>query len=256
MPSRWEILLAGPAGWAIPLTAPLAVVSKWLDDPPATGAAGRGSGGSEHNGQARKWAFAPMRVVRPAEPASAGAILVLQVRLLDDNLADQLRAATSAGHRVRMGVHDYQISQPAHLVEQASWQSLRRWSGQRAWQIRFLTPTCFRRGSRTSPWPAPEPVARGLTDRWQRMHPDTAPPTPPPGIGPVWVSDIDGHSEVHTLTRNIRRANRRHQEEETISGFTGRFRYVCNCGTEDEAATFNALMAFAAGLGSWVPGVG
>ena len=33
MPSIWEVMLAGPADTAIPLTAPHAVISGWLDDP-------------------------------------------------------------------------------------------------------------------------------------------------------------------------------------------------------------------------------
>ena len=33
MPSIWEVILAGPADTAIPLTAPHAVISGWLDDP-------------------------------------------------------------------------------------------------------------------------------------------------------------------------------------------------------------------------------
>jgi len=68
----------------------------------------------------------------------------------------------------------------------------------------------------------------------------------------VWVSDIDGRSEVQTLTRNVRRTDGWRLEDEVISGFTGRIRYVCDQGTGDEAAAFDALMAFAAyaGVGS------
>jgi hypothetical protein len=83
--------------------------------------------------------------------------------------------------------------------------ALRHWPGTRAWQIRFMIPACFRRGNRTSPWPAPETVARGLAERWRRLHPQTAPPPPPPGPGPVWVSDLDGRNEIQALTRNLRR---------------------------------------------------
>src|SRR5215472_16823842 len=98
----------------------------------------------------------------------------------------------------------YEITDSARLAEQESWHSLRRWPGTRAWQVRFLTPACFRRGNRTSPWPAPDSFARGLAERWRQLHPDTAPPAPGPGAGPVWVSDIEGHSKVTTLTRNVR----------------------------------------------------
>jgi CRISPR/Cas system endoribonuclease Cas6 (RAMP superfamily) len=71
-------------------------------------------------------------------------------------------------------------------------------------------------------------------------------------MGPVWVSDIDGHSEVQILTRNVRRGGQWHLEDEVISGFIGRIRYVCGRGSDAEAADFDALMAFSvfAGVGS------
>jgi hypothetical protein len=200
------------------------------------------------------WAIGPIRAIQPTKPGDRTADLALQVRLLDDSLAGKLQAATSPDTRqpVRLGADYYQLTQPARLLDEGSWDALRRWPFARAWQIRFLTPACFRRGSRTSPWPAPETIARGLTGRWKLLHPDTAPKPPPPGAGPVWVSDIDGRSEATTLTRNVRRGASWRLEDETISGFTGRIRYVCDQGTDDEAATFNSLIAFAhfAGVGS------
>ncbi len=248
MPSRWEIKLAGPAASAIPLTAPFAFLSRWLDDP-AAGSADPASRRSGHNDQVRKWAFGPLY----AEPGGAReAVVILQVRFLDDDLADQLQATATPGRHVRLGEHRFQVARAATLIEHASWQSLRHWSGTRAWQVRFDTPACFRRGNRTSPWPAPEALARGLTDRWQRLHPQTAPPPPGPGSGPIWVSDIEGRSEVQNLSRNVQRDGARHRDNEIVSGFTGRIRYVCDRGTNNEAATFDALLAFAAfaGVGS------
>jgi hypothetical protein len=70
MPSRWEVLLAGPAGVLIPLTAPHAVISGWLDDPPgrqAMSASGQ-SRQSGHDDQARKWACGPLRATPAARP--------------------------------------------------------------------------------------------------------------------------------------------------------------------------------------------
>jgi CRISPR-associated endoribonuclease Cas6 len=251
MLSRWEIQLAGPANTAIPLTAPQAVVSRWLDDPPARRANGtaRLSG---HADQARKWAWGPPRTLAPAGPASTATRLALQIRIFDERLERRLNQAIQPGTHLRLGTAEFEILSSPELVERASWQSLRHWPGTRAWQIRFLTPTCFRRGNRTSPWPAPETLIRGLTDRWRRLHPQTSPEQPAPGPSPIWVSDIDGHSEAHTLTRNIRKQGTWHREDETISGFTGRLRYVCDTGTNDQAATFHALMNFAAyaGVGS------
>jgi|HubBroStandDraft_1064217.scaffolds.fasta_scaffold09000_6 CRISPR/Cas system endoribonuclease Cas6 (RAMP superfamily) len=65
----------------------------------------------------------------------------------------------------------------------------------------------------------------------------------------VWVSDIEGRSEVQALTRNVRRNDGWHLDDEIISGFTGRIRYACDRSTSEEAATFDALLSFAAYAG-------
>lgn len=249
MPSRWEVVLQGPRDVPVPLGAPQAVVSGWLDDPARDSGAGSGQAArSAHAAAARAWACGPLRAC-PAETEPAAA--VLEVRLLDDMLAGRLARATRPGRAVRLGAGEYRVAGPAREAGRASWADLQRWSGERAWQVRFITPVCLRRGNRTAPWPAPESVARGLAERWRRLDPATAPP--PGGRAPsVWVSDIEGHSEAHILSRRARGRGQSRFTEEVISGFTGRIRYVCDHGTETEAAEFGALLAFAAyaGVGS------
>jgi CRISPR-associated endoribonuclease Cas6 len=253
VPSRWEVQLAGPVNAAIPLAAPLAVVSGWLDDPQPDGVGRSPSAApaSAHDDQARRWTCGPLRTFVPGDGAW-DTVTSLQVRLLDDGLGERLQAATRRSRVVRLGAHQYQIAAPACQVEQASWQELRRWSGARAWQIRCLTPACLRRRNRTSPLLAPESVARSLAERWRRLDEATAPPLPGHGAGSVWVSDIEGHNEVQILTRRARRGGQQKMEEEVVSGFVGRMRYVCDRGTDAEAADFGALIAFAlfAGIGS------
>src|SRR5690242_15321200 len=117
MPSRWEIQLAGPSSAPIPLAAPHAVVSGWLDDSPARRASGtNGARRSGHEDQARKWACGPLRAL-PSEPGQDRQVIALQVRLLGEGLSIRLRAAVHAGARVRLGVHHYQITQPPELIE-------------------------------------------------------------------------------------------------------------------------------------------
>lgn len=248
MPSTWEVRLAGPADAAIPLTAPHAVISRWLDDPaarPRTAAAGPRS---DHGGRVKKWSCGPPQASSPGQ--SPG--IVLQVRLLNDGLSERLQAATTAGVSVRLGTSRYEIRSPAQMVAQAKWQELRRWPGTRAWQIRFVSPACTRRGNRTSPLLAPEALTRGLAERWKALDPATAPEVTWRGNGPIWVSDLDGNSQVHVLSRRNHRTSGPPPQDEIISGFTGRVRYVCDDGTKDEAACFDALIAFAqfAGAGS------
>ena len=249
MPSRWEVLLAGPQEAPVPLAAPQAVVSGWLDDPPPRGPGPVSVAGvrSAHADPARAWACGPLQTSPLGE---LGAMTILHVRLLDDGLADRLAGAIRPGRSVRLGTHEYKVAASPRETGRAAWPDLRSWSGERAWQVRFVTPVCLRRGNRTSPWPAPDSVARGLAERWRRLDPATAPSLPARGGGSVWVSDIDGHSEAHILTRRAKRHGQRLTTDEVISGFTGRIRYVCDGGTETEAADFGALMAFAAFAGA------
>ena len=246
MPSRWEVALTGPQDVPVPLGAPQAVVSGWLDDrPQASGA--ESAGRSAHSAATRAWACGPLRTCLTE---AGGTVTVLEVRLLDDALAGRLGRAVRPGRAVRLGAGEYQVAAPARQTGRASWADLRRWNGERAWQVRFVTPVCLRRGNRTSPWPAPESVARGLAERWQRLDPATAPPSPARGLSSVWVSDIEGHSEAHILPRRARHGGQWRLTEEVISGFTGRIRYVCDHGTDTEAADFGALLAFAAYAGA------
>ncbi len=55
---------------------------------------------------------------------------------------------------------------------------------------------------------------------------------------------------MQILSRRLNRAGQQGMEEEIISGFTGRVRYVCDQGSDAEAACFGALLAFAAFAGA------
>ncbi len=245
MPSRWEVMLAGPAGVPIPLTAPHAVVSGWLDDSGAA-APGAPSARSAHTDQARKWAFGPLRM---ATGSCTG--VVMQIRLLDDTLGERLMAGAAPGTAVRLGSSHYRVCEQARPVERASWPELRAWPATRAWQVRFVSPACTRRRNRAAPLLLPDALALGLAERWRLLDPETAPVLPwLPGAGPVWVSDLDGHTEVRILSRTARRDGTWVRQEEVVSGFVGRVRYACDHGSDAEAAAFGALLAFAAFAGA------
>lgn len=239
MPSRWEVTLAGPAGEGVPLAAPHAVVSGWLDDRPGT--PGRQSG---HADQVKRWAFGPL-TVRPGPEAG----IVLRVRLLDDALADRLLADAVPGAVVRLGAERYRIAEPVRLLEHRAWTELGQPDGCRAWQVRFVTPACARRRNRTAPLLSPDPLALGLAERWRQLDPATAPALPwRPGGNPVWVSDLDGRTEAQLLTRTIRGPDGPQRREEVISGFTGRMRFACDSAAG--AAVFGPLLAFASFAGA------
>jgi hypothetical protein len=159
MPSRWEVTLAGPTDVAIGLTAPHAVVSGWLDDrrPDLQARAAMRSG---HTDQAKKWAFGPLRTI-----TGGCAGILMQIRLLDDALGDRLMAATTPGTAVRLDSWQYSVHQPTRLVERKSWPELQRSRCARAWQVRFLTPACARRGNRAAPLLTESGYARAWTGK-------------------------------------------------------------------------------------------
>lgn len=237
MPSRWVIRLNGRAG-PIPLTAPMAVLAGWLDDPsnPQPEHSPVATPVAPHAAAGRPWALSPPQpLLANGDPLG----VLLEVRVLDDALSNRLLEASRPGRRVRLGHSHLVVATAPQRLERTTWEAMTEWSGQRAWQLAMLSPTAFRNGNRTSPWPAPEPVARGLLQRWQALRPDMAPRIDDSLVRGMWVSDVDGRNEVVPLNGKV------------VSGFVGRLRYVCD-GSDAEAAAFHALMSFAAyaGVGS------
>jgi CRISPR-associated endoribonuclease Cas6 len=217
VPSRWRVPLRGPTAPQVPVEAPHAVVSRWLDD--------------DHKAAVKPYALAP--------PWSAGHRTVLAVRLLDDALAARLTARAVAGGHVRLGRHQFTVAARPELDLCRPWAELAAAGRRRAWEVAFLSPTTFRRGVRTSPWPAPESVLTSLISRWKALHPSSAPTLDQRAMRSVWVSDVEGRSEALRLWDTV------------VSGFIGRVRYVCD-GSDAEAAAVDALLALApfAGIGS------
>jgi CRISPR-associated endoribonuclease Cas6 len=243
VPSRWVIRLAGPCA-PIPLAAPMAVVAGWLDDPgpdpvQAPGPPSPSSSGDStapHQSARRPWAISPPQLTGPTERATG---CLLEIRILDDQLDDRLLAACVPGTPVRLGRSHLRVTAPPQRLEHRSWQALAWGTVTRAWQVRMTSPATFRSRQRCSPWPAPEAIARGLESRWRLLDPGTAPEGAADAARGVWVSDLDGHSEVVTLDGAV------------VSGFVGRIRYACD-GSTAHARTFDALLSLAAfaGIGS------
>jgi CRISPR-associated endoribonuclease Cas6 len=218
MPSRWEIRLGGDADVAVPVEAPHAVLSRWLD--------------GDHRAPVKPYALCP--------PRMAGAdVVILEVRLLEDGLGHRLRASAPTGTKVRLGRHHFRVLAEPRSVAWAPWSAYTEWMGARAWTVRFVSPATFRRGDRSSPWPAPQSVVTSLANRWRALRPDTTPATSWQTHASLWVSDIEGHSEAVLINGRI------------VSGFVGSVRYVCD-GLDSEAAAVDALLRFAthAGIGA------
>jgi hypothetical protein len=115
MPSRWEVMLAGPQDAPVPLAAPQAVVSGWLDDPRprGPGLAPVAGARSAHADPARAWACGPLQTSPHGQLGETGDMTILHVRLLDDALTGRLVSAVRPGRPVRLGACEYQVAAPA-----------------------------------------------------------------------------------------------------------------------------------------------
>lgn len=212
MPSRWQVSLIGPVGVDVPVEAPHAVVSGWLD--------------TRHDAPRKPYSIAP--------PFTDGGETVLGVGLLDDALAIRLTDGARPGSAVRLGRHHYRVAGPPQRTASMTWDDFGRLSPCRAWDVQFRSPTTFRRGGRSAPWPAPESVLTSIASR-----------VPLPVDRPaelarhVWVSDLDGSSDVLTIKQHL------------VSGFVGRVRYECD-GPDPIAAQVDRLFRLApfSGAGS------
>lgn len=217
MLGRWAIPIAGidPAG--VKLDHLHAVACRWVDD--------------EHWRSPKDWSVRPMR--------SVDGMGVVEVATLTHAARDRLLDRVSAGSKVRFGGSSGTVLTDPHPVARADWAEFMGLTAASSWDVHFLTPTAFGNGSRFSPWPDPFAMGRSLIQRWNAVHPDGPIEIDPAGWRKVWVSDVDGHSEVLHLAGL------------TVSGYLGRIRYVCT--DPSVAAVFDRLLRLAeyAGVGRY-----
>lgn len=223
MPSRWLVEFTKLDPTSVELAHVHAAISRWFD---ATE--------GEHVFDLKPYSLSPLR------PYGSGC--AVEVGALTDDAAQRLRRAAAPGVRVRFGGQTVAVTRAPTPMAHATWEDLAVQTTQRAWVLRFETPASFRQGGRTSPWPAPSSVLRGLALRWERFGGLDHPPLTPRAVAAVWVSDLDGASEVVPIGRGERRVH--------FSGFVGRIRYECD--DDDAAALVGPLLALApyAGTGS------
>ncbi|MFI7531463.1 CRISPR system precrRNA processing endoribonuclease RAMP protein Cas6 [Nocardia salmonicida] len=198
-----------------------AVAGRWVDD--------------HHWANTKPWSIRPARRI--------DGVAVFELTTLTHAAATRFTTAITPGQPIRLGTQHGTILTQPHIIDAQPWNRLHPTPtpAAHAWSVTFLTPTTFGNGNRFSPWPDPSSIARSLTTRWNTLRPNNIPQLPedPKLWRRVWVSDIDGHSEVLDL-QNL-----------TLSGFLGRVRYVCE--DPQMAAIFQSLLTFAeyAGVGRY-----
>lgn len=207
VPSRWEVGLPGVDAAAVRLEWVHAVVSSWFD----------GEGGVDHAAKMKPYA------VSPARSAEGGA--AVEVGLLDDTLASRLLSRAAGGVAVRLGQSVVRLRSGPRQVAAVRWADLARPTPARAWCLRFVTPVTFRRGDKFTPWPDPSAVLGGLRARWRAFAPAELPALElDMSTGPVWVTDVDGASEVARV------------DGRTVCGFVGLLRLECDASGQTASA--------------------
>lgn len=227
MPVLWQ----GPMirAWRIPLsplevreTRPAqlhAVVAAMLD--------------RRHWETAKPWSLAPLTV--------ENGIPEMTVFTTNDDAASLLLESAKPGELICLGRQEARFLAPPMLDAEVSAEQILALPRYNAVVIRFLTPTTFRRGSRSMPFPEPGKVVNSLRSRWRTCFGDVGADviSTRPEADDIWISDLDGRNKVLRVSNS------------TVSGFVGRIRYAC--ATEESAALFGALTAMATltGVGSY-----
>jgi CRISPR-associated endoribonuclease Cas6 len=221
MPSRWRVTLPAIDAATVRLEHLHAAVSGWFDHDVRA-----------HGADSKPYTVSPAHV---AETGTA-----LEISLLEDALVDQLHVAAAPGARIRLGSAWVRIAHPPVQVAAITWDELSAAGSNTAWCLRFVTPTTFRRGNNFTPSPSLRAILGSLRRSWRLAPPGVAPMQLELTPEPVWLTDIDVAS--HVLKVNGR----------TVSGFTGRLRFVCDAGP-DVAAAVDRLVRLApyAGVGAY-----
>lgn len=221
MPRRFHIDLPGIDPATVTLEHLHAAACGWLDDP------------SDHRAHAKPYAVSP--------PIHASNGTTVEIAVLTDAAETRLLDRVRPGTPVRLGTARTIIRTPPRPDAAASWARLASGKPRRAWALRFITPTTFRRGNAFTPAPSLTAILGSLRRTWQ----DFTPPELPPlrldlAADPVWLTDIDVTSQTVTINKLV------------VSGFTGRLRFICDAD-DHTAAAIDTLVNLAeyAGVGAY-----
>lgn len=223
MPSRWWIPVTRVDPERVQMEQLHAAVSHWFDHTQA-----------EHDAPVKPYALSPIGD-QPGRNAEGG--LGFEVAVLTDAAFDRLRVAARAGRDIRLGAQRGRLGLAVGLCSE-TWESLAQPSGGRAWELEFVTPATFRSKDRSSPWPAPASVLRGLGQSWAAFSGLPPRELTHQQLDTIWVSDIAGQSAPMALS-GLR-----------VSGFVGRIRYQCDSRSVADLVDPLLRLAVYSGVGS------
>lgn len=148
MPSRWEIPIQGVDGLSVLPSGVHSFLSRWFEDDPVT-----------HNAP-KPYSLSGIR--------SEGPFVVLTVSLIADRLARRV-AALQPGEPIQFGTQPSgraTVADGPRMLRETSWDELASLPALSGWRLELRSPTCFRRGAVSQPWPDPVRVIECLCANW------------------------------------------------------------------------------------------
>lgn len=197
-----------------------AAMSRWFDLTP-----------EQHGAGTKPYAISPL--ASDGESAGVG----FELATLTTAAERSLRRHAAPPASVRLGSDQILLGELRNTASE-SWSSLAEPSDASSWDLEFVTPVTFRRGNRTSPFPQPASVLRGLLDSWNAWSGLPVRDLTRQQTDEIWVSDIDGHSEPVTVSGN------------PMSAFVGRICFRCDDVVTAELVDPLFRLAPYAGVGS------
>lgn len=190
MPERWWVPLRHVTG-PVKSTLLHAAFSRWFDDP-SFGQSGEVVDASAdvrigHRDNMKPYSISPMSN-RVGEWG-------IEISTLSSEARARFEDRHDTEAPVRLGRTITSLG-PRKLLSAQSWGDLAAWDGASRWTITFDSPTCFRSGNRSSPFPVLPAMLRAPTEAWAAFGPAPVPRVTVAEQQMVWVSDLDLQTDL------------------------------------------------------------
>jgi len=123
---------------------------------------------------------------------------IVTLSFIDDRLAMDLEETVAPGMSAvfgRQSAGSGEVAEVPRLITHSSWDGLIRIDTPDAWALELQTPTCFRRGNASTPWPSPEHILESLARSW-RQGSRSELPFALPAVSSILVRWVELHSQV------------------------------------------------------------
>lgn len=148
----------------------------------------------------------------------------VEISVLTEEAEQRLLNTAGDGGSVRLGRQAGVFGPPIRQAR-TSWEALCAGPAQRAWAVTFLTPTTFKSGDRTSPFPSPAVVLRAPKVAWRAFSGLPEIEVSPAETATIWVSDFSIHTEQVGV--RARRPDGR-PTPRPVAGVVGTITYRCD----------------------------